>query len=215
MYLFQPERYLLQKQVKKASPHIRGRVLDVGSGTFARYKRLFQFSEYVTMDIQESERVDVVGSADQIPFPDNSFDSLISTQVLGDIMDPQKAVSEFHRVLKKGGTAVITESFINEMHDEPYDYWRFTRYGFELLFKENGFTVIDIDQRGGYFSSRAQEVIRYLIDRFTLYRRPWGRIMNPLFTAYGRWMIFLDSIDTGSANRKHALGWCVIARKDR
>ncbi|MEK7149039.1 MAG: class I SAM-dependent methyltransferase, partial [Patescibacteria group bacterium] len=129
MYLFQPERYLLQKQVKKASPHIRGRVLDVGSGTFARYKRLFQFSEYVTMDIQESERVDVVGSADQIPFPDNSFDSLISTQVLGDIMDPQKAVSEFHRVLKKGGTAVITESFINEMHDEPYDYWRFTRYG--------------------------------------------------------------------------------------
>ena len=73
MYIFQLERYLLQQQVKKFGHHIRGVVLDLGSGELDRYGKWFSCDRHIKMDIFENSNVDVVGSADRIPFPDSHF----------------------------------------------------------------------------------------------------------------------------------------------
>src|SRR3989344_3390929 len=155
MYIFQPDRYLLEKQIKQASKYVTGRVLDVGAGEFDRYGGVFTCREYIRMDIGAGLNVDVVGSADNIPFADSSFDSVVSTQVFEHLANPLKAAKEVHRVLRAGGMLLITVPQWNELHSEPHDYWRYTKYGFIELFERNGFKVVEYDQRGGFFSNVA------------------------------------------------------------
>jgi len=211
--IFNPGRMLLEKQIRKYATHIKGVVLDVGSGGFLRYRDLFNFEKYVTLDINPEIKPDIVASADNIPLEKNSIDSIICTQVLGDTINPSAVIKEFNRILKVNGVVLLTESLLNELHDEPNDFWRFTRFSLKYIFENNGFEIIEIEQRGGFFTSRAQLKIRYLIDRFNLYQKKWAFIFEPFITIYGRFMLFLDKIDKSRANKKHALGWCVLAKK--
>ncbi len=62
-----------------------------------------------------------------MPYHDNSFDFVCSDQVLEHVSgNPQQAINECWRVLRPGGIAVHTSCFINPVHNEPGDYWRFT-----------------------------------------------------------------------------------------
>lgn len=212
-FIWQPERYLLKKQIQKYAHYIKGVVLDVGVGKFKRYADYFNCSKYITLDINANSHADIIGSAEKIPLASESVDSIICTQVLGDIKEPEKALKEFYRLLRPNGVILLTESLINQVHDEPNDFWRFTSFSLDYLFKKTGFKIISIDQRGGFFSSIAQLKIRYLIDRFDLYKHWWGRFINWGIVPYGKLMLFLDKIDKSKANAKQALGWCLVAKK--
>ena len=214
MYIFQPDRYLLEKQIKQAGKYITGRVLDVGAGEFDRYGGVFNCGEYIRMDVNAGLNIDVVGSADNIPFADSSFDSVVSTQVFEHLANPLKAAKEVYRVLKTGGILLITVPQWNELHSEPHDYWRYTKFGIKELFEKQGFKMVEIHQRGGYFTTLAQMNIRYLIDRFSLYNRPFlGKIFNQFIKVFGGLMIGLDGLDKSQANRKHTIGWCAVFKK--
>lgn len=201
------------EQVKRHRDRIRGRVLDVGSGSYSRYRNLFDYEKYIRMDIQHGENVDIVGDAEAIPFLGESLDAIVCTQVLGDVPNPQKACEEFYRVLKRKGTVLVTESLMNELHDEPKDFWRFTQYGLAHLLEEAGLVDVEIDQRGGYYAVLAQNRIRHLIGKYGLYERSWSRLLNPFLRIYGKWMLFRDQLDRHEASRVFSLGWCAIARK--
>ena len=214
MKIFQLDRYLLARQVEAMGHYISGRTLDLGAGHFDRYGRVFNCSEYVKMDVEKHDGIDVIGRAENIPFQDNSFDSVVSTQVFEHVSDPEKSAREVYRVLKTGGHLLVTVPQTNELHSEPNDYWRFTRFGLENLFCKCGFEMIEWDQRGGFFVNMSQQTFRYFIDRFRLYSRKYaGRICNRLFSMVGRLAMWLDFCDSSSANRKHTIGWCAVFRK--
>ncbi len=215
MYIFQPDRYILDLQIKEASKFIRGNVLDVGAGEVNRYSKYFTYDKYVRMDLNHGEKVDLIGSADNIPMPDGSFDSVICTQVFEHLKDPDKSAKEIYRVLKPGGTLLVTVPQMNELHEEPHDYWRYTKFGLEELFGAVGFKTIHIDQRGGFFSTMAQMAIRYMIDRFALYKKPsvMGKIIALFCKLIGKVSMKIDAWDRSVANRKHTIGWCFVFRK--
>jgi SAM-dependent methyltransferase len=214
MYIYQPDRFLLQKQLKAVAKYVTGKVLDVGAGHVDRYSKYMNVSNITRMDVAKGENVDVVGSADKIPFPDESFDSIICTQVFEHLQFPVQSTSEIYRVLKKGGTAVVTVPQMNELHEEPYDFFRYTNYGMKSLFENAGFETIFSEQRGGYYSMLAQIKIRRLIDLLSLYKRPIiGRILGKFLGIYGKTMVYLDSKDQTVSNRKHAIGWCFVFKK--
>lgn len=76
-------------------------------------------------------------------FPDESFDYVVSDQVLEHVEgDPLQAVEETRRLLKPGGIAIHTTCFINPIHGAPSDFWRFTPQGMKYLGK-NFSRVID------------------------------------------------------------------------
>ena len=203
----------MDEQIKKYSPYIKGRVLDVGAGSYSRYIDFFKYQEYVKMDIELGENVDVVGRAEDIPFEQETFDSIVCTQVFEHLADPFKAASEIYRVLKNGGHCLITVPQVNELHEEPKDYFRYTKFGLAEIFSKQGFEILECDQSGGFFTMQAQLIIRYLIDRLGLPQRKWYRLCNPFFKFFTKFMRFLDRIDKSQANRKHTLGWCLILRK--
>lgn len=211
--IFKPERHLIGLQIKKFSPYIKGDILDIGSGKSDRYSYLFNKSKYITLDNNSNFKTDLMADAQNIPLPDESFDSIISTQTLEHLPEPAKAIKEFYRLLKKDSYCLVTVPFFNELHDEPYDFWRFTKFSLEKIFKDSGFKIITLEQRGGFFTTICQLVVRYLINKFDLTKKRWGKIANPFFKVFAKIMFFLDKIDNNQKNRKFALGWLVLAQK--
>lgn len=110
-------------------------VLDVGcgSGLYGRY-----FPNRTTLDIaaRPGVGVDIVGDAHHLPqIPDASFDIILCTEVLEHLHTPDKAIAEFLRILRPGGTLLLTTRFIFPLHDVPGDYYRYTKYGLRHLLR--------------------------------------------------------------------------------
>jgi SAM-dependent methyltransferase len=110
------------------------RTLEVGSYGSQAYSRFF--TNKVGLDIRPGKGVDVVGSVYDLPFKDNEFDIVLCMVVLEHLEDPQKAILEMNRVLKPKGKILVSVPFMFPMHDTPNDFWRFTKYGLQLLFKD-------------------------------------------------------------------------------
>jgi SAM-dependent methyltransferase len=92
-----------------------------------------------------------------LPYPDGSFDFLVSDQVLEHVEgDPFRAVAESLRVLQPGGQAVHTTCFVNNVHGSPSDFWRFTPQALELLVTAAGGEVV---LSGGWGNRAALAVI--------------------------------------------------------
>jgi len=75
-----------------------------------------------------------------LPHEANTFDMVVSDQVLEHVYDPKLAVEESVRVARPGGLIVHTTCCVNPIHGRP-DYWRFTPDGLELLVPDGAWLV--------------------------------------------------------------------------
>ena len=83
-----------------------------------------------------------------LPFADQEFDYVVSDQVFEHIEgDPFRAMAETIRVLKPGGVLVHTTCFINPVHGEPSDFWRYTPDALRLLVGDDA-QVIEVSGWG-------------------------------------------------------------------
>ena len=127
------------------------RVLDVGSGDGVNEQYVIP-RHYIALDYPSdpqdrplgTKHPDLWGDAQKLPFKDRSFDTVLLTEVLEHVPGSHAVLAEIHRVLIPGGTMVLTVPQSYRIHEAPFDYWRFTKYGLEYLFKANGFKVISI-----------------------------------------------------------------------
>ncbi len=126
-------------------------ILDAGAGP-CPYKHLFKHTNYKATDFADPYKLmDFTCSLDKIPRPSNTYDSVVSTEVLEHVSNPQKVIDEFYRVLKPKGRLFLTTPQQYMIHQEPYNFFYFTYYGLELLLKESGFKKYKIIPMGGYF----------------------------------------------------------------
>lgn len=124
-----------KKLNEKVAPHASTeKTLEVGAYGKSSYG--LYFPNKVGLDIREGPGVDVVGSVYALPFPDNSFDNVLCMVVMEHLEDPKAAIVEMKRVLKVGGKILVSVPFLFPIHDAPNDFWRFTKYGFKILFKD-------------------------------------------------------------------------------
>jgi SAM-dependent methyltransferase len=122
------------------------RVLDVGCGgkPYLPYWR-GRIAEYIGLDIVDGPAVDVVHAAEQLPFPDASFDACVSSQVLEHVDDPHAVAGEVARVLRPGGRLLVAAPCMWEIHCTP-DHWRFVEGGLRRLF--SGFHDVEVTPCG-------------------------------------------------------------------
>lgn len=117
--------------------------LNIGSGMTKLHENI------KNMELESGDNIDYVGSVENIPCGDSEFDLIITQEVLEHVRNPNKAMSEIYRVLKKSSIAYIQLPFIIGYHPCPNDYWRYTHQGIEELAKSSGFEVLKIEASVG------------------------------------------------------------------
>lgn len=135
------------------------RVLDVGCGKAHLLYELTQavpglevvgldISEYAITHAKEEVRPFLMrGTAQSLPFEDNSFDLIISLNTLHNlkVYDLKKAFQDIQRISKKN-SYIVVESFRNDREEVNMLYWQLTCASYyavdewEWLFKEWGYT---------------------------------------------------------------------------
>ncbi len=132
------------------------RVLDAGAGE-GNYKTHFSRQWYVGLDLGVGDtkwdysRLDVIGDLIHLPFSDRTFDAAVNIVTLEHVTDPARVLCELGRTLVSGGRILLVAPMEWEEHQQPHDYFRFTRYGLNLLLTQAGFCEISIQPVGGFF----------------------------------------------------------------
>jgi SAM-dependent methyltransferase len=104
-----------------------------GQEEIADLRRLFPGRPYFGCDIQDGVGVDQVEDIHALSFGAGTVGTVLCLDTLEHVADPLTAMREVHRVLKPGGTAVISSHMFMPIHAHPWDYWRFTPEGFGLV----------------------------------------------------------------------------------
>jgi len=153
-------KFLIPDLKYAISKYATGRVLDIGCGN-KPYKSLFDekgCKEYIGCDIVQSDLklVDIIAPATDIPLEDNTFDTVFSTQVLEHVFDHNKVIGEAYRLLKPGGYFIASLPMVWPHHEEPHDFFRFTRHGLQQLLTQNNFEIEYIKGNGGKWATLGQ-----------------------------------------------------------
>ena len=196
----------LLSDLKKASAYAHGPLLDLGCGT-KPYEIMFapHVCEHVGCDVVQSSehRVDVICQANELAFEDATFDTILSTQVIEHVADHGGLISEAYRLLRKNGVFIVSGPMYWPLHEEPYDFFRFTEHGFRFLLESAGFSVVEILQNGGQWALCGQVLI-HSIEGTRLARRFVIRAINKLF-AY---------LDDRRPIKHNTMNYVIVARKE-
>lgn len=194
-----------------------GRVIDIGCGN-KPYEKIFEekITEYVGCDIMQSDlqKVDVLCEANKIPLSDDSFDTVFSTQTIEHVADHQGLANEAYRLVKPGGYFIVSGPMYWPLHEEPYDFFRFTKHGFKYILEHAGFEIVEITPNGGTWATTGQSIIhsfsssrsknlfvhgsRFLFNRLRIY---W--VVNSFFA----WM---DKVDYNAVN---TMNYVIVGKK--
>ncbi len=209
------------------------RVLDVGAGP-CRHRPLFAHCEYKSQDfcLHQPTRqgntvenwsygaVDYVCDATSIPVADASFDAVLCTEMLEHVPEPALVVRELARILRPGGTLILTAPLTSGLHQEPdHFYGGFTPFWYDRFLSTAGFDQIEGRPNGGFFKHYGQESQRFstLIDPRNLSGSAKA-LLAPVWIA--TWPLFrvvlpvacraLDQVDT---HQGFTVGYHVKARR--
>jgi SAM-dependent methyltransferase len=137
----------LERLLKRALPKLVGSILDVGSRN-RRYDYLMKETPTAIDRVEDKERGVFYGDILNIPFPEESFDNVVSFEVLEYVNDPEKAVSELSRVTKVGGKVLVSVPFLVRSHD---DQMRYTEHYLRTLFSKY-FQTFHIQTIGNFYT---------------------------------------------------------------
>ena len=148
--------YLIRDLKYVISKYSKGKILDVGCGN-KPYESLFSTTKekYVGCDIVQSsdKKVDIICLATNIDAADKSYDTVFSTQVMEHVDNSDLMMKECNRVLKPDGIFILSVPFCWELHEEPYDFFRFTKYGLTELCNRNNFEILELIPNGGKWAA--------------------------------------------------------------
>jgi len=159
-------RKSLYKHINDLAEKLRGKLLDVGCGT-KPYKDLFvNVNEYIGLEIEregQKKNAELMYDGKTIPVEDNTFDSILSTQVFEHVFNPDDFIRELNRVTKNGGMLLLSCPFVWDEHEQPYDYARYSSFGIRHILEQNGFEILELRKSINDFSIFPQLVNAYIV----------------------------------------------------
>jgi SAM-dependent methyltransferase len=195
--------------------NVNGTTLDAGAGHL-NYKTILSkySSKYSSFDVQNFDgNIDITGDIqNMVGIPDCSYDTVCCFHVFEHIPMPGKAVSEIYRILKSGGTFIVSVPLFAGLHEEPYDFYRYTPYGIRFLLEQSEFVIKEEYRLGGLLSFITHPFSMVIV--CLLWKIPvikwiiW--ILNKLLVIYP--VVFLDRIL--KLDSKFPASILMVARKE-
>lgn len=155
------------------------KLLDAGAGEL-KNRRFCLHLDYVSQDFcqytgsiesnidfglldsgWDTSRIDLVSDITAIPAENCSFDVILCSKVLEHVPEPTHALDEFARLLKPGGTLILTAPFASMVHMAPYYFCTgFSRFWYEHHLPARGFEIVELVPNGDWFAYLRQELTR-------------------------------------------------------
>ena len=158
------------------------RILEVGSynvnGSFREHVLKMSPMEYIGVDIHAGPYVDIVCNAYDIleKFGDNSFDMVLSTEMIEHVEDWKKVISNFKNICKTNGIMLVTtRSKGFGKHDYPSDFWRYEIDDMKEIFGDCTIEVLEKDYRHPGVFIKARKPVGFVekdLSNYSLYRVP-------------------------------------------
>lgn len=182
--------------------------LNVGSGGEIEAAIRSAGASPISVDLDPKRKPDIIASVENLHmFDDESFDGVFCMEVLEHVADPFAAARELARVVRTGGVVIGSTPFLLGIHDAPYDYYRFTKYGILKLFEQ--LSQVSLRPRNGVFEAASVIPLRMYVvgteeEKRKLARRwPILKIANWLYAIVGR----------GIGNTDATTGYFFVFRK--
>lgn len=207
----------LTAALRRVSGHARGELLDMGCGR-KPFAKLFdgRIGRYWGTDLSVSPyldgaRLDAFARAEAQPFRDGTFDTVLGLSMLTYLPEPIRMIEEAHRVLKPGGVLILEFTQMVPLHDEPHDYFRFTRYGAEWLLRRAGFEPIEVVPVGGLWARVGLSTIAAL----NRINRGPTRVLTemPVRALYVLVQVLCELLDRLCFDPREVLAHVVVARR--
>lgn len=149
--------------------HARGRLLDLGCGKaplFGMYRRRVDTVTCVDWgnSLHDNQFIDQeVDLTKRLPFGDGSFDTIVLSDVLEHIPTPSALCHEIARILAPGGKLLMNVPFYYPIHEEPYDFYRYSRFALVRLLEGAALGVVSLEPVGG-----APEIVADIVAKVAL-----------------------------------------------
>jgi len=158
--------------------HCRGELLDLGCGKvplYGLYRDLV--SGVVCVDwaqtLNASNHLDhELDLTKPLPLGDDSFDTILLSDVLEHLPEPGRLLAEVSRLLRPGGKLIGNTPFLYWLHERPHDYFRYTDVALRRLLESAQLEVLSLRAVGGY----GEVLTDLLAKRFTSFGVP-GRLL--------------------------------------
>jgi len=144
-------------------------ILDLGGEKGMSKRGTFEVEtlnqNVVALNISRKKEIDIEGDGGLLPIKSTSFDLVLCAETLEHVPDPVVVLQEIHRVLADGGVLLATVPFNFRIHGDPYDFGRYTDHFFIEIAERIGFSNIEIDKQGHFWSVLAdmgREYARHL-----------------------------------------------------
>ncbi len=187
------------------------RVLDAGAGE-GNYKPHFSAQRYIGLDLGVGDsgwdysRLDALGDLAALPFRDDVFDASLNVVTLEHVKEPGRVLAELARTLAPGGKLLLIAPHEWEEHQQPHDFYRYTRYGLEYLMCQAGFGSMDIQPVGGFF----RLLSRRMLNALQFFPGPIMLVAAIFFVPPALVLPMFDPLDR---RRNFTLGYICSARK--
>lgn len=161
-------------------PLLNGIVLDVGCGRMPYRGTILRppskAQSYIGLDLLNHPLYkvapDLTWDGETIPLKSESVDSVLLTEVIEHLPEPDRVLLEINRVLRPQGLIFFTVPFLWPLHDVPYDEFRYTPFSLTKLLVKGGFSRITMKALGCWDSSLAQLLGLWVM------RRPMNAILR-------------------------------------
>ncbi|MBI1898675.1 MAG: class I SAM-dependent methyltransferase [Acidobacteria bacterium] len=186
-------------------------VLDAGAGE-GRHEQAFARQRYIAVDLGIGDeawsyaRLDAVADLHALPFRERTFDACINIVTLEHVREPRAVLKEIARGLRPGAPLLMVVPHEWEEHQQPHDYYRFTRYGVQHLLEQAGFGELRIAPAGGYFrllSRRLLNGLQFLPAALVI---PAALLVAPA-------ALLVSALDPLDKRRNFTLGFICTGRK--
>ena len=198
------------------STYCRGTLADLGCGDVPLYA---SYRDHVTdvtcidwdRTIHTSTFLDATCSLNEdLPLPDGSYDTLLLSDVLEHLPEPEHLWLEAHRILRPGGHLLLNVPFLYWLHEQPDDYYRYTEFALRRFAGLVGFEVLVLEPIGGAPESLTDLLAKSLLGV--------GRVGRFLGTALQDICLALVSTRPGRAISARSaavmpLGYFMVVRK--
>jgi SAM-dependent methyltransferase len=164
---------------------VRGTVVDLGCGMKPYQAWLgAAASRWLGVDRPSSAsgrpKADAFADGAAVPFRAGIADCVLSTQVIEHVPRPWDVFAESARLLRPGGSLIVTAPQAQWLHEEPHDYYRYTKYGLMELARQAGLTPVRVVPFGGAIALIGFLLSSHVPTPAGVERSPWRHLQRAI-----------------------------------